>query len=56
MTRIAGDFFGKKAKDLSFISTHLGEGEVEVGDLEVVGFEGKPQTERAPAKAADTDP
>ena len=37
MARVAQNYFGKNSEDLNFERTHLGKGEVELGDVEVLG-------------------
>ena len=46
MTRVASQYFGKNLKDLEFDRTHLGEGEVEFGEIEVIGIEEEPEVKK----------
>ena len=37
MTRIAADFFGQQRDDITRVETKLREGQVEIGELKVIG-------------------
>lgn len=42
MSRVAGDHFGTDLRDLATKRTHIGEGRVELGDIEVIEIESPP--------------